>query len=204
MFDEATAILAGDGLLTDAFDFMAGVGTNAGDEDGGNASAIPAANVLAALRVVARAAGAPGMVGGQALDMEYTGRAGVTLEEMAAMHAMKTGALLRASCLSGALLAGADADAQARIADYGAHIGAAFQIVDDILDEVGDEAEIGKPVGSDAEQGKTTYPSLLGIERSRALARERADAAIERLAPFSGPDADFLRSLASYIVDRAS
>jgi geranylgeranyl diphosphate synthase type II len=196
MFDEATAILAGDGLLTDAFDFMAGVGAG----DGG----IPPANVLAALRVVARAAGAPGMVGGQALDMEYTGRAGVALEEMAAMHAMKTGALLRASCLSGALLAGADADAQARIGDYGAHIGAAFQIVDDILDEVGDEAEIGKPVGSDAEQGKTTYPSLLGVERSRALARERADAAIERLSPFSGPDADFLRSLASYIVDRAS
>jgi len=196
MFDEATAILAGDGLLTDAFDFMAGVGGG----DGG----IPPANVLAALRAVARAAGAPGMVGGQALDMEYTGRAGVTLEEMAAMHAMKTGALLRASCLSGALLAGADADAQARIADYGAHIGAAFQIVDDILDEVGDEAEIGKPVGSDAEQGKTTYPSLLGVERSRALARERADAAIERLSPYSGPDADFLRSLASYIVDRAS
>lgn len=196
MFDEATAILAGDGLLTDAFDFMAGVGVG----DGG----IPPANVLAALRVVARAAGAPGMVGGQALDMEYTGRAGVTLDEMAAMHAMKTGALLRASCLSGALLAGVDADAQARIGDYGAHIGAAFQIVDDILDEVGDEAEIGKPVGSDAEQGKTTYPSLLGVERSRALARERADAAIERLSPYSGPDADFLRSLASYIVDRAS
>uniref|UniRef100_B8DNM9 Polyprenyl synthetase n=1 Tax=Nitratidesulfovibrio vulgaris (strain DSM 19637 / Miyazaki F) TaxID=883 RepID=B8DNM9_NITV9 len=207
MFDEATAILAGDGLLTDAFDFMAGVGAGvgaaAGDENGGNA-AIPAANVLAALRAVARAAGAPGMVGGQALDMEYTGRTGVTLEEMAAMHAMKTGALLRASCLSGALLAGADADALARIADYGAHIGAAFQIVDDILDEVGDEAEIGKPVGSDAEQGKTTYPSLLGVERSRALARERADAAIERLSPYTGPDADFLRSLASYIVDRAS
>ncbi|MDR3043152.1 MAG: polyprenyl synthetase family protein [Desulfovibrio sp.] len=211
MFDEATAILAGDGLLTDAFDFMAGVGAgvgvNSGDKcrgTGNGNAAIPAANVLAALRVVARAAGAPGMVGGQALDMEYTGRAGVTLDEMAAMHAMKTGALLRASCLSGALLAGADADAQARIADYGAHIGAAFQIVDDILDEVGDEAEIGKPVGSDAEQGKTTYPSLLGIERSRALARERADAAIERLSPYTGPDADFLRSLASYIVDRAS
>lgn len=205
MFDEATAILAGDGLLTDAFDFMAGVGAGVGGSaaDGGNA-AIPAANVLAALRAVARAAGAPGMVGGQALDMEYTGRTGVTLDEMAAMHAMKTGALLRASCLSGALLAGADADAQARIADYGAHIGAAFQIVDDILDEVGDEAEIGKPVGSDAEQGKTTYPSLLGVERSRTLARERADAAIERLSPYTGPDADFLRSLASYIVDRAS
>jgi len=205
MFDEATAILAGDGLLTDAFDFMAGVGTGTGANAGNNdTAAVPAANVLAALRTVARAAGAPGMVGGQALDMEYTGRTGVTLDEMAAMHAMKTGALLRASCLSGALLAGADADAQARIADYGAHIGAAFQIVDDILDEVGDEAEIGKPVGSDAEQGKTTYPSLLGVERSRTLARERADAAIERLSPYTGPDADFLRSLASYIVDRAS
>ncbi|WP_035064026.1 polyprenyl synthetase family protein [Nitratidesulfovibrio termitidis] len=205
MFDEATAILAGDGLLTDAFDFMAGVGAGVGGSAAdGDTAAIPAANVLAALRAVARAAGAPGMVGGQALDMEYTGRTGVTLDEMAAMHAMKTGALLRASCLSGALLAGADADAQARIGDYGAHIGAAFQIVDDILDEVGDEAEIGKPVGSDAEQGKTTYPSLLGVERSRTLARERADAAIERLSPYTGPDADFLRSLASYIVDRAS
>lgn len=201
MFGEATAILAGDGLLTDAFDLMAGSGADAGSQGNGS---IPPANVLAALRAVARAAGASGMVGGQALDMDYTGRSHVPLEELSVMHAMKTGALLRASCLSGALLAGVDARARDRIADYGAHIGAAFQIVDDILDEVGDEAEIGKPVGSDAEQGKTTYPSLLGVERSHALARQRADAAIEALSPFTGPDADFLRGLARYIVDRAA
>lgn len=191
MFGEATAILAGDGLLTDAFDFMA----SAGDT-------LPPARVLEALRLVARAAGASGMVGGQTLDMDYTGRNGVTLEELRAMHAMKTGALLRVACLSGAVLAGAGPDDCARIATYGEAVGAAFQIADDILDEVGDEAQLGKPVGSDAEQGKNTYPSLLGIDRSRELAQHEADRAIESLAPYTGDEAGFLRSLAHYIVDR--
>lgn len=192
-FDEATAILAGDGLLTDAFDLMASVGSD-----------IPAARVLAALREVSSAAGSSGMVGGQALDMDYTGRDDIDLTALRAMHAMKTGALIRCSCVAGALLGGAGASAVERVAGYGAAIGAAFQIVDDILDETGDEAQLGKPVGSDIEQGKVTYPSLLGIERSRAMAQEQADIAVACLADFEGEDADFLRALAQYIVDRVS
>ncbi len=190
-FDDATAILAGDGLLTDAFDFMASVAQN-----------IPAAHVLKAIQTMARAAGSSGMVGGQALDMEYTGRNDISLDDLRTMHAMKTGALLRASCVSGAELAGASAHDVDCIARFGAAIGSAFQIVDDILDEIGDEAQLGKPVGSDIAQGKVTYPSLLGIEQSRALAQEQVNIAMESLAGFHGPDALFLRSLAQYIVDR--
>ncbi|MFI3272765.1 MAG: farnesyl diphosphate synthase [Pseudomonadota bacterium] len=190
-FDEATAILAGDGLLTDAFDFMASVAQN-----------IPAANVLKAIQTMACAAGSSGMVGGQALDMEYTGRNDISLHDLRTMHAMKTGALLRASCVSGAELAGASAADVDCIARFGAAIGSAFQIVDDILDEIGDEAQLGKPVGSDIAQGKVTYPSLLGIDASRALAQEQVDIAMESLAAFKGSDALFLRSLAQYIVDR--
>jgi len=193
MFGEASAILAGDGLLTEAFAVM---GSVAGD--------IPADRVVRAMVEVATAAGSGGMVGGQQLDMEYTGRDGVSYDELRGMHAMKTGALIRCSCLSGAILAGASEEDNQRIRIYGEAIGAAFQIVDDILDEVGDEAHLGKPVGSDIEQGKTTYPSLMGIDRSRELAQQHVDRAIEQLRPYEGPDADFLRCLAQYIVDRVS
>ena len=192
-FDEATAILAGDGLLTEAFVLMTET-----------AQHIPPQNVLAALQVVAVAAGSGGMVGGQQLDMELTGRDGVALHELQTMHAMKTGALIRCSCEAGALLGGADAAQQERLRTYGAHIGAAFQIVDDILDETGTEEELGKPVGSDIEQGKNTYPSMLGIEKSRELAQEKVDAAIQQLIDFDGRGAEFLRKLAQYIVDRVS
>lgn len=192
-FDEATAILAGDALLTDAFDFMASVGDSVSPD-----------RVLAAMREVSRAAGASGMVGGQALDIEYTGRDGITLDDLRVMHAMKTGALIRCACVAGAILGGADKDDVARLGIYGEAVGSAFQIVDDILDEIGDEAQLGKPVGSDIEQGKVTYPSLLGIARSRELAQQQADRAIESIATFSGEEADFLRSLAQYIVDRVS
>jgi geranylgeranyl diphosphate synthase type II len=193
-FDEATAILAGDGLLTDAFRLMFSV---AGE-------ALPAARVLAAADAVSVAAGSGGMVGGQALDMEYTARAGVSFDELRAMHAMKTGALITAACLAGALLAGADAPGVARARAYGENVGAAFQIADDILDVVGDTKTLGKPVGSDERQGKTTYPSLMGLEKSRELARARADAAISALDGMAGPEAEFLRGLARYIVERVN
>ncbi len=189
-FDDATAILAGDALLTDAFDFMASL------------EHVPAAHVLKAVRTMARAAGSSGMVGGQALDMEYTGRHDITLELLRTMHAMKTGALLQGACVAGAELAGAGAGDIEKIARYGAAIGSAFQIVDDILDEIGDEGQLGKPVGSDAEQGKVTYPSLLGIEASRALAHEQVDVALDCLSSFQGAHALFLRNLAQYIVQR--
>ncbi|MDR2695611.1 MAG: polyprenyl synthetase family protein [Deltaproteobacteria bacterium] len=190
-FDEATAILAGDGLLTEAFVCMAG-------------TPLPPERVLAALGELARAAGAGGMVGGQMLDMECTGAGKADIRELAAMHARKTGALLKASCLCGGLLAGADAGQAAALARYGAAFGAAFQIVDDMLDVTGTAEQIGKTPGKDSAQGKLTYPSLLGLERSRELALEQAGLAQASLAAFSGPEAEFLRRLALAQVERIS
>ena len=153
---------------------------------------------------LAKSAGAAGMVGGQAMDMELTGRGNVALDELRRMHAMKTGALIGASCVGGAILAGASLEDVQAAADYGRDIGVAFQIVDDILDVVGTEAELGKPVGSDEQQGKTTYPTLLGLDESRQLAQGYVDKAVKALAYCEGEDADFLRELALYIVKRAS
>ncbi|GFK95556.1 Farnesyl diphosphate synthase [Fundidesulfovibrio magnetotacticus] len=193
VFGEAMAILAGDGLLTEAFGLMA---STAGE--------LPPGRVVEAIATLARAAGAGGMVGGQALDMAYTAKAGVSLEELREMQAMKTGALITAACVCGAQLAGAEPDVLARARSYGQSVGAAFQIVDDVLDVVGDEKALGKPVGSDEEQGKTTYPALIGVERSMDLARRNAAQAVESLSPFQGPEATFLRDLAQFIVDRVS
>lgn len=194
-FDEATAILAGDGLLTEAFCLM----FSCADEGD-----VPAPRLVRAAQAVATAAGSGGMVGGQALDMEYTARSGVSFPELRAMHAMKTGALLTASCVAGALLAGAEPPFVRRAREYGVNVGAAFQIADDILDVVGDTKTLGKPAGSDERQGKTTYPSLLGLDKSRELANERVDLATQAIAGLKGPEADFLRALARYIVERVN
>lgn len=194
-FGEATAILAGDALATDAFVFMASVGLGGG---------VSAERTLEAIRIMALAAGSSGMVGGQYLDMRYTAKAGKTLDELKAMQAAKTGALIRASCESGAALAGAAPEDRARVAEYGRALGAAFQIVDDILDEIGDEAVLGKPVGSDAAHGKVTYPALAGLEKSRELAEEAGTAALSALNGFTGESADFLRGLVEYVLKRAA
>lgn len=191
-FDEATAILAGDALVTDAFAFMASAG-----------AVLPAERVLAAVACMATAAGGPGMVGGQYLDMQYTLAKTATLEQLRGMHAMKTGALITASCLTGAILGGADAAEQQAVAAYGKSFGSAFQIMDDVLDVVGDPALLGKPIGSDAANEKPTYPSLLGLEESRALAREEAAKAIAAL-PDAGSQTAFLHALARYVVERNS
>lgn len=190
-FDEATAILAGDALLTDAFTFMAG-------------TALPPDQVLRAVATLAEAAGGAGMVGGQVLDMIHTGEGRISPDELRRMHAMKTGALIRASCVSGAQLAGADEARTAALSAYGTALGAAFQIADDILDVTADTATLGKPAGSDVEQGKMTYPALLGLEQSRRLAEERMAAAVGSLEGCSGPEAEFLRGLARYVVDRVA
>ncbi len=192
-FDEATAILAGDGLLTEAFGLMMEASLDCG---------LPSGDVVRAAGVMAESAGARGMVGGQAVDMEFTGKSGVPLDDLRAMHAMKTGALITAACVSGAILSGAGQEAEERAAEYGRAIGVAFQIVDDVLDVVGDEATLGKPVGSDEEQGKTTYPALIGLEKSKELARDYVNRAVDNLSPYSGEEADFLSELAQYIVDR--
>lgn len=190
-FDEATAILAGDGLLTEAFVLMF------------SAQADPALK-LKASDIVARAAGAEGMVGGQCIDMDFTGKTGVPLEELKDMHSRKTGALIRAACMAGATLSGKPDEDVRRAYEFGKSIGVAFQIVDDVLDVVGDEAQLGKPVGSDQEQGKTTYPSLIGLDQSKRLAQEYVDEAKKQLAPYAGDEALFLSDLAQYIVDRVN
>jgi geranylgeranyl diphosphate synthase type II len=188
-FDEATAILAGDGLLTEAFTLAASV-------------PLPAERVLKALHHLSVAAGPRGMVGGQMLDMKMEGRT-VDLEELREMNAKKTGAMIESSCVTGAILGDGDSRVQALASAYGRALGLAFQVTDDILDVVGDEAELGKPVGSDEARGKSTYPALLGLEQSRALAKERVDQAIAALSGFTHPRADFLRAIARYILERS-
>ncbi len=196
-FGEAMAILAGDALLTDAFAFMTSVSSCC------STGAVPAEHALRALAYVARAAGSHGMVGGQVLDMKYTGEKDVNLEKLRTMHAMKTGALIQASCVSGALLGGAELATVQALETYGAALGTAFQIADDILDVTADTATLGKPAGSDVEQGKNTYPSLVGLEKSRALALEQKELALQSLQDFAGEEAAFLRGLASYVVTRS-
>ena len=188
-YDEATAILAGDALLTNAFSFMA------------RADA-PASLLLEAVRLTADAAGAAGMVGGQVLDLAGEGRR-LSLEELRVLNAKKTGALIYNACECGAVLAGAPAEKRAAMRAYGAELGIAFQITDDILDVIGDEATVGKEVRHDAESEKATWPSLLGLEASIERARRHcaaAEAALEDL--FSGADADFLRETARKLVNR--
>ena len=188
-YDEATAILAGDALLTNAFSFMAR--TDA-----------PASLLLEAVRLTADAAGAAGMVGGQVLDLAGEGRR-LSLEELRVLNAKKTGALIYNACECGAVLAGAPAEKRAAMRAYGAELGIAFQITDDILDVIGDEATVGKEVRHDAESEKATWPSLLGLEASIERARRHcaaAEAALEDL--FSGADADFLRETARKLVNR--
>ncbi len=196
-FDEATAILAGDALQAEAFKVM-------------TTCPLPAENVLKAVHCFADAAGACGMCGGQELDMQSTGiRIGIA--ELEHLHALKTGAILRASVVCGGLLAGADEAVIAALSAYGASLGVAFQIADDILDVVSDTQTLGKPAGSDQEQNKNTYPALLGLERSRELADMHADTARRALDALNGSmndsmnarDAAFLRGLALYTVRRA-
>ena len=187
-FGEATAILAGDALQADAFRAM-------------TLCDLPAERVLAAVREFACAAGSFGMCGGQQLDMEATGRT-IALEELRHLHALKTGAILRAAVVCGCLLAGAPEKDLEAFGRFGASLGVAFQIADDILDVVGDTAVLGKPAGSDAEEHKSTYPALVGLERSRELARAHAAEAEEAIAAYRGPDADFLRGLANFTVTR--
>lgn len=182
VFGEAMAILAGDGLLTMAFDVLA----RAGNVD--------------VIREITTASGVTGMAGGQALDLAAEGQ---TLDEHALerIHRAKTGALIEASVRCGAMLAGASPEEVAALSAYGAHLGLAFQIADDILDVVGNEDDLGKKVGADEEHGKLTYPGVVGLEESRRRAEVERDAATEALSVF-GDEAVMFRNLAAYVVLR--
>jgi len=191
-FDEATAILTGDALQARAFEVLAQA-----------PAVIPAAARIDMLRVLADAIGTRGMAGGQAIDLAAVKQ---TLNEAALerMHRQKTGALIQASVLLGALSAGlADAAERAALAEFGAEIGLAFQIQDDILDVEGNTSTLGKRAGADANLDKPTYPSVLGLEAARGQAIARRDRAIAALAPWGSRYA-ILGEFAHFLVARAS
>ncbi len=191
VFGEALALLAGDGLLTEAFHTMALL-YRAGGAD-------PLA-LLKVIGLVAEAAGYRGMVGGQVVDIQSEGK-DVDFPLVEFIHAHKTGALLTVSVASGAILGGGDKDQIAALTAYGRKIGLAFQIADDILDIEGDSKEMGKSLGGDIEKKKITYPLVIGLERSKAIQREIIDQALESLKPFDRR-AEPLRQLAVYIIER--
>lgn len=193
VFGEDLAILAGDALLTEAFQVMTRREV---------AAVLPPDRLLQVVREIAEAAGWFGMVGGQVLDVQSEGQT-VAPETLYAIHRMKTGAMILVSLRTGAILAGAEEEALAALSDYGRQIGLAFQIADDILNVEGDKALLGKGTGSDAARGKVTFPLLLGLEASRSRAEELVKGAIEALAPFD-EKAEPLRWIARYILERKS
>ncbi|RUM89798.1 MAG: polyprenyl synthetase family protein [Thermodesulfatator sp.] len=190
-FDEATAILAGDGLQALAFECFTHPELRA---------RVPAERLLAAIHLVARAAGIHGMVVGQMADLLAEGRL-ISLEELQYIHRNKTAALIEASVVSGGLLAGAEEPVLAALRTYGASLGLAFQIVDDLLDVTGDEKELGKPVGSDERRGKATYPALVGLSKAREQAQALVEEACAALSGL-GPAAEPLRALALFVLTR--
>ena len=182
VYGDALAILAGDALLTMAFDVLART------------------NDPQVVQEIAQAAGAAGMVGGQVIDLESEGKP-IQFETLRRMHACKTGALIRASVRSGAMLARARPEELDALTRFAEHIGLAFQITDDLLDITGTEQVLGKPIGSAAARKKATYPALVGLNRARELAQKAAEDAIAALAPF-GVEADLFRALARFTVER--
>ena len=189
VYGEAMAMLAGDALLTLAFELVAD-----------NARNQPPDRIVRALKLISTATGTWGMVGGQVVDIESEGRE-ISFDTLRYIHAHKTGALLTVSAIVGAVLSGATDEQEAALRTYGQSIGLAFQIADDILDIVGDEKKIGKPVGSDVGNEKATYPKFFGLEESRRMAHAEVAKAVDALTPF-GERAEPLRAIARYIVER--
>jgi geranylgeranyl pyrophosphate synthase len=190
-FDEATAILAGDALQVLAFDLLAN----------DSMPGVPDAARIEMIRLLARASGTLGMAGGQALDLAATGQR-LEPRQIEAMHALKTGALIRAAVLMACAADPALPVAKREALDrYGRAIGLCFQIVDDLLDLLGDTSVTGKVAGSDALRGKPTYPAIAGVAAARTRAVELADAGIAALAEF-GPEASRLRDFAADLVQR--
>lgn len=198
-FGEATAILVGDALLTLAFEIMA---------DAGSTPDADAPRILRASAILARAAGEAGMVGGQMIDIAWSNpheNGGdnshpIDGAQLLQMHALKTGALIRAACEIGAILGGGDAQTIENLAQYGAHIGRAFQLKDDLLDVEGDPQIMGKSA-SDVANDKITAPAFFGIEETRRLTFAARDTALSALEHF-GDEAQALRALAHFVAER--
>ena len=190
-FGEAQALLAGDALQAFAFELLT-------PDD----NTLPAAMQATLCRLLARAAGSAGMAGGQAIDLASVGVA-LTEDQLRQMHRLKTGALLQGSVLMGAVCGHAAPAAYQALSDYGAAMGLAFQVVDDILDVVADSATLGKTAGKDAAADKPTYVSLLGLERAQAHAQELLQDAHAALARSGLPDTRALAALADMVVRRS-
>lgn len=188
VFGDGIAVLAGDALLTLAFEVIA---------DSPN---VDTGKKLKVIKEMSHAAGAEGMVGGQVIDLESEGKK-IDMDTLRKMHSAKTGALFCAAIRSGAILGGATDKQLADLTQYARQFGLAFQITDDILDVTGDEASIGKPVGSDEKNHKSTYVTLGSLESARKLAQKAVEEAKKALADF-GKEADFLRELVDYLISR--
>jgi len=186
VFGEAMAILAGDAMVTIAFEVIA--------------ADAEAAIVPALIRELAHSAGPCGMIGGQVLDMDGENRS-LSLHELQRIHRMKTGALLTSSCRLGAMAAGANLSQLAAVTEFGKHLGLAFQIVDDVLDVTSTPQQMGKATNKDAGKGKNTYPALLGLEASQKEAAKQLEAALAAIHPF-GESGDRLALLARFVVQR--
>jgi geranylgeranyl diphosphate synthase, type II len=191
VYGEDIAILAGDGLLAYAFEYVAIHTKNVQPE-----------NLLKVVARLGHAVAATGLVGGQVVDLECEGVKDVSIDTLTFIHTHKTGALLEASVLSGAYLTGASTEVLDRLSRYSRNIGLAFQIVDDVLDITATQEELGKTAGKDLKAEKVTYPSLWGIEESRRQAQNLIDEAKLELAPF-GQKADPLRAIAEFITARS-
>lgn len=192
-FGEPVALLAGDGLLTKAFETL-------------SYSQLPPAQIVQAVGILAKAAGHLGMIGGQRLDLENE-TITASIERVEQTNRLKTGALISAAVALGCIAAGADAKTRGFAECYAQHIGAAFQITDDILDCTSSQEELGKPIGSDAQNHKTTYVSMYGIEEARTIAERRIEQAKQALDAIDGCSTQttgFLYELADYILTRRS
>ncbi len=187
-FGYDTALLAGDALLTHAF-FAAA-----------NAADIPPERVSRAISVLAQKAGIYGMVGGQVMDLDFE-KNGANGEELTAMYIKKTSCLLEAAAMCGAVLAGADEETVKKTEEYAENLGLAFQITDDILDCTADEKTLGKPIGSDKKNGKTTFVTLLGLDGAKQKAALLTKKAEDILNGFSG-DTSYLNELTEYLLNR--
>ena len=182
--------MAGDGLLAYAFEYVATQTKNVKPE-----------NIIRVVACLGNTVGAAGLVGGQVLDLESEGKSDITAETLSFIHTHKTGALLNASVISGAILANATEADISRLSNYAQNIGLAFQIIDDILDITATDEQLGKTAGKDLDAQKATYPSLWGLEKSRLKAQELIDSAIAQLSVYDAK-ADPLRAVAQYIVTR--
>lgn len=190
IYGEDIAILAGDGLLAYAFEYVITHTQN-----------VPLERIVQVIARLGHATGATGLVGGQVLDLESEGKSDISVETLQFIHTHKTGALLEACVVCGGILAGASAEDVQRLSRYSQNIGLAFQIVDDILDITATQEQLGKTAGKDQKAKKVTYPSLWGLEESRSKAQQLIEQACAELEPF-GENAQPLKAIAHFITSR--